>query len=214
MENLLPKLVFLLTYWISTTVRFRVKGEAPVSRLRENDERIIYTIWHGLHLPGYHVFPSENVYAMVSPSRDGRRIAALLKMAGYSIIHGSSDKSPAKTLINSIHCIQNGGDMLVTVDGPRGPALKSKPGALYIAKKTEAWITPVTFGVNRKIHLKSWDRFMVPLPFSKVVMLYGTPYKLDSKLNSEQIDQACLELDRILNQLTARADRYINIDTK
>lgn len=207
---LLPKIVWMLTYWITSTLRLKEIGFDAVINIKKRDERIIYALWHGRHLIDYHKLSPENINVLVSPSRDGRRIATLLRMSGFSIIHGSSNKSPVKALITSVKTIQEGGDFLITVDGPKGPPQISKPGVIYIAKKTQAWIVPTAFAAKKRILMRSWDRFLIPLPFTRAIHIFGTPYRLSPETDQEAIDQGCRDLDRRLNRLTDVADRALS----
>ncbi len=206
----LPKIVWMLTYWITSTLRFKRVGFDTVMDLKNRNERIIYALWHGRHFFTYHLLHTENIHILVSPSQDGRRVAALLMMSGFSIVHGSSNKSPVKALLSSIKCIHEGGDFLITVDGPKGPAFESKQGIIYIAKKTNAWIVPVSFAARKRILMKSWDRFLIPLPFSRAIHIFGAPYRLSPDSRPESIEAASRDLDLRLNRVTETADRMVS----
>ena len=82
----LPKIVWILSYWITSTLRYKRMGFDAVMDLKKRNERIIYALWHGRHFITYHKLPPDNVHILVSPSQDGRRVAALLMMSGFSIV--------------------------------------------------------------------------------------------------------------------------------
>jgi len=199
--------MWILTRMITSTLRLKRIGYEAVRDLKDRNERIIFALWHGRHFITYHRMPPDNMHIMVSPSRDGRRIASLLRMSGFSIIHGSSHKSPIQALIRSIKCIKEGGDFIITVDGPRGPARETKPGIIYLSRKTGAWIVPYSFSARRSIRMKSWDRFMVPLPFTRAVQIFGKPYRLSPEIEQKPISGDCRDLGWRLDRLSEAADR-------
>ena len=147
---------------------------------------------------------------MSSTSRDGRLQAKILKKFHYEIIPGSSSKTPVRALIQSLKKIQEGYNFAITVDGPTGPIYKVKPGALYVAKKTGATIIPMSFSSSPAFVIKSWDRYLMPKPFSRAVHLIGEPWQPSPDLNEQTLEQEALHLEKILNSLTEKADRMVH----
>jgi lysophospholipid acyltransferase (LPLAT)-like uncharacterized protein len=98
---------------------------------------------------------------------------------------------------------RDGAELAVTPDGPRGPARVVKRGVLYLAQRTGAVIAPLGVGASRTVRLASWDGFMIPLPFSKVVVCCGDPVAVRGVADS---DEQCVSLKRTLDALTAEAE--------
>ena len=144
---------------------------------------------------------------MTSTSRDGILVANIMKKYGFQIIPGSSHKAPVRALKQSLGKMMSGSDMLIGVDGPRGPIYRTKPGALYLAKKSNATVVPIIFGAYPAFLLNSWDRYLLPKPFSHAVIMYGDPLQLSSKMNREIIQRESEQIDSILNRLMQKADQ-------
>ena len=103
---------------------------------------------------------------------------------------------------------KNGHDLAITPDGPKGPAFQVQPGTAYIAQRSEIPIIPITNSAEKVWTLKSWDRFIIPKPFSKAVIIIGKPIYVSVDLTPEEIDLKNLELQENLNLLTEKADNY------
>jgi lysophospholipid acyltransferase (LPLAT)-like uncharacterized protein len=134
----------------------------------------IFIFWHSKMLIGWWLFKKENYLALVSKSKDGDILTRLLYNWKYNVIRGSSSKGGKDALEQIINDISNGNSVVITPDGPRGPAREIKNGALIISNKTGYPIIPVKINYSRKKILnKSWDKFEIPLPFSKCEVSFG-----------------------------------------
>ena len=146
---------------------------------------------------------------MVSTSLDGQLIANTLKIFGYEIIFGSSNRSPVRALVRSIQKMEQGFDVAFTVDGPRGPANKVKPGALFLAKKMNAIIIPATSSACPSITFKSWDRYLLPKPFAQAAIVFGQPFIPSSHSGEETLREECQLIENTLNEITKQADQLV-----
>lgn len=208
-EHILPGIFWLFVHATGATLKIRAIGEKRVEALRKNGEKLIYVFWHGRHFLLIYYMGYRGIHVMVSPSRDGLLISAVLRKSGIGIVQGSSDKSPVRALVNAIQRMKSGGDIGFTVDGPKGPFHKVKPGALYLAKKMNACIIPLTFSSRPSFSMRSWDKYMIPAPFSKAVLIFGKPYRLSADSDEKTIQKECINLENILNSMTLRADRFV-----
>ena len=190
--NLSYKIAVSMINLVSKTWRINVTGKIP-------EKPAIIVFWHGLMLPGWKMFGGKLPYAVVSQSRDGEILSALLKKWGFRLIRGSSSKS-GKEVLAEITINSQENYVLMTPDGPRGPIYKMKPGALIASLRTG---TPLYFcgiKINRKkIFERSWDKFQLPLPFSKIEITYSQPYIFSKELSREEIAEKIVELERELN---------------
>ena len=143
-----------------------------------NTHKKIYALWHG-HALGVALFGiNKGVYVLVSRFRDGELTGRVLKTLGYKIIRGSSEegrkgKGAREGTIKLLEVLKKGNSVAITVDGPKGPAFKAKRGVVFLAKKTGAPIVPITVHFDRAIRLNSWDKFIIPLPFSRAFVRLG-----------------------------------------
>ena len=115
---------------------------------------------------------------MASRSKDGEIIARWLARNGVIPARGSTRKGGGTALQEMIELVQAGHPAALTVDGPKGPPRVVQPGILQLARRTGAWILPVTGASTRPWFLKSWDRYLVPKPFSRCVVSYGEPFPI------------------------------------
>jgi len=124
-------------------------------------------------------------------------------------VRGSSTKGGAKGVLEMVKTGRNH-DLAITPDGPKGPRYKVQPGAAYLASRAGIPLIPMTNSAKSAWVLKSWDSFMIPKPFSRVIVLIGQPIWVESEANQESLQQAGLKLEEELIALTEKADRYFN----
>ncbi len=152
------------------TLRVRIDDQAHIPR----EGGLIWTFWHNrlLIIP---VFYSRYVKGrqgcvLTSPSGDGAMLAAVMKQFRLENVRGSSNKRAAQALVECRRRLLAGWDLGITPDGPRGPVYVPAPGALQLARVTGVPVVPVRVEYARKWELKSWDRFQIPKPFSRVTV--------------------------------------------
>ena len=156
---------------IGWTLRMELEDRSGLLK-REFKQPLIWTFWHNRMF----VVPLlRDRYArhrmgsvLTSASEDGAIIAAVMKSFGLKSVRGSSSRRGAAALLALTDALEAGEDVAVTPDGPRGPRYKLGPGVVFLARQTGAAILPIHIEYSRAVRLKSWDRFMIPLPFAKV----------------------------------------------
>ena len=161
----------------------------------------IIVFWHGYMLPGWFAFKNNDAVAVISLSKDGELLSQLLKIWGFKFIRGSSSQG-SKEVLNEL--IQKAGKkwILMTPDGPRGPIYEMKAGAVIAAQRAQVPLYLCGFTINCKYTFtKSWDKFILPLPFSKINVEYNGPFYIDANLSKEQIDKEIKKLENTLNIL-------------
>lgn len=169
----------------------------------------VYALWHGRILYMPYLYKGERrIHCLVSPSIDGEIIARILRLFGMNVIRGSSYKGGGKAFRELIRIAKGGNSAAIIVDGSRGPAFKVQGGVAHLAMLGGVPILPLTFGAERAIVLKSWDRFVIPKPFSRLVVIYGEPLYVPRGSSEKEIEEKRLELERRLNEITEKADHY------
>ena len=209
--HILPIIAWIAMNLTTITIRTKIIGEEKISHLKRKRNKVIYVFWHGRQFLLVRYLSKLNLAVMSSTSRDGMLQSKILKKFHFEIIPGSSSKTPVKALIRSLRTMQQGYSFAITVDGPRGPLYKVKPGALYLAKKTHAYIIPIIFSSSPSRILNAWDRYLLPMPFSRAVILVGEPYKPSSGLDETTIHKESQQLEEILNNLTKKADTTVRL---
>ncbi len=140
------------------------------------DGAAIYPIWHGHLLVHAYAFRNRGINVLVSRSRDGELIARALKKLGYGVVRGSSSRGGTRAVLEMLEILSRGGQVAITPDGPRGPAYKVKDGVALVAQKSGAPVFPAVVEFARPaIRLSSWDRFLIPMPFARVVIRISGP---------------------------------------
>jgi lysophospholipid acyltransferase (LPLAT)-like uncharacterized protein len=175
---------------LASTWRFRVTNETYIAEQHAQGNRLIYTLWHGELLPLLWLHRHEGVAVVISEHRDGEIVARIAETLGYETIRGSTSRGGSRALIGLMRALDNGRDVAVTPDGPRGPAHVFAPGAAIAAQRTGASILPTRASASRAWRLKSWDRFLVPKPFARVDVVYGTPTTVEASSPREAAEHA------------------------
>ena len=104
--------------------------------------------------------------------------------------------------------LKKGGEVIIVPDGPRGPDREMKLGGIKLAQETGAVLVPFTFSTSRKKFLKSWDKFLIFYPFTKVVAVYGPPINVDPTLKDDVLEKERQKIERVLIELDEKADRF------
>lgn len=160
---------------LAATWRVRVVNDGAVEDLRRRKQPFLYLLWHGQLLPLLWTHRGRDIAVIISEHRDGELIARVAHAIGFRTVRGSTSRGAARALLGACRVVEDGHDLAVTVDGPRGPAGSVAPGGLVISQRTGAPMVPTAASADRAWRLKSWDRFMIPKPFARVVVTYGEP---------------------------------------
>ena len=175
----LPRLVTLLSYAIFRTCRVRFLGKHHEDQFVHAGRQIIFAGLHeGMMMLPYHFRDRAGGVVMVSRSRDGDIIADTVERFGMRAVRGSSGHGGRDALDAMAEALREGGVSAgVIVDGPRGPALEAKIGALVLARATGLPVVPGTWWARPLVRVQSWDRTIVPLPFSRIVFAFAPPVR-------------------------------------
>lgn len=163
---------------------------------------VIYALWHEQQAMMTYINRGRGICTMVSRSKDGEYMARILRHFGYNCARGSTTRGGAAALRAMIKAAGQGYSLVVTPDGPRGPARRVQRGILYLAQKTGLPIVPCGCFMSPKIVFSSWDKYQFPLPFAKVNAVYGTPLSIPA---GEDLDKKASELEYLLNTATKDA---------
>jgi lysophospholipid acyltransferase (LPLAT)-like uncharacterized protein len=210
--RVVPFLVAGLTKLWSYTLRVRREGFEAVEAVVARDQRFILCFWHRrlFMMPLAYPFHrrERGVAILSSDSKDGERSAATWRWFGIHAVRGTASDDGAKALVRMIQAVRQGWDFGITPDGPRGPLMELKPGAIALARKTGAWIVPVSLAFDRTLELRTWDRMVIPLPFATCIIRYGEPYQVPPKAEDHAEDHAeAGRLQREMDELERWAER-------
>lgn len=190
----------------SLSVTWRVDVRFPREPI---PEPVLYAFHHGDQALLYHAFRQKRIVILSSLSRDGEIQAQILKRLGYGVIRGSSHRRGARALLEMARWIEEGWNAALAVDGPRGPARIVKPGIVTLAQRTQRPIVPgVARARWRKILWRTWDRYQVPFPFTRAVILLGDPIDVEPNGDADYRETIRKRLEERLSALSEEAERF------
>ncbi len=177
--------------------------------LRARSVPILFALWHGRMFLPIQLHRRQGIVTMASQSEDGEIIARWLERNGYRVVRGSTSRGGGEALRRMVREVRSGRHAALTVDGPKGPPRVVQPGVLQLARLTSAWILPITYSSARPSFLRSWDRYLLPWPFSRSVVVWGEPFPIPD----EMPDQAALSrIAEALDTATREADAAAGIE--
>jgi lysophospholipid acyltransferase (LPLAT)-like uncharacterized protein len=208
-ESLLGRIGAVLLRALGSTWRVRLEGHNPLDLDRAPQ---IGAFWHRNLLIAAFLFRDRGCSVPVSRSRDGGHIASALVQLGYRTPpRGSSSIGGAAALRQLVRMVQSGVTVSVQPDGPRGPARRSKPGVVALARLTGVAITPVAISARPCVRFRSWDGTLLPVPFARVVCRFGSSLAVAGDADPEQEKAHLGELDRVLNRDTDALDERLSL---
>jgi hypothetical protein len=176
----LSRLGLVLLWILGRTWRVRFANSEVLHAEHAQGRAVILALWHGQLLPLLWANRRRHLAVIISEHSDGEIIARVAIALGIHPVRGSTTRGAARALLGAAREVAAGYDLAITPDGPRGPARSVAPGALHIAQRTGAAVVPMSAAAGRAWKLNSWDGFMIPKPFTRVVVTYGTPIRIDS----------------------------------
>lgn len=206
-----PLLCFFIVYPYMATVRAIIL-DRNLQRTRLNrKESFLYSHWHGDIPLLVCKFGFSHLCTMASFSRDGEVIANFLRMLRYRVIRGTSRRGVRKALQDMRQAFSEGWDLILAVDGPKGPRHEVKLGVVYLASKGKMKIIPAVANAKYKfVFHKSWDKAWVPFPFSPAVIIVGNPIAVDGGETEEGLQLKRQELQQTFDILNEKASKYFN----
>ncbi len=172
---------------------------------KQEDQPAIYAIWHGMQYCLGGIPDRKNVYILISKSRDGEIIAYTVKKIGFSTVRGSMGRGGTKATLEIIRILGEGKNVAYTVDGPKGPGHKAKIGVVRIAQMSGKPIIPVNSNSTFRYIFSSWDQYQIPLPFSKMPLVFGDPIYVPGDASDEELEQYRLKVENELFRLREEA---------
>jgi len=170
----------------------------------------IYVMWHNrlaLCLEAYRIYArprskAAGLAALVSASRDGGLLTAVLERYGVQPVRGSSSRRGPQALLELTTWAERGYDLAITPDGPRGPRYVVQEGVIALAQITGLPIMPASYALNWRVRLRTWDGFMVPLPFSQWEVRLGPPLRVPRDATETEREALRQELEQRLRTIT------------
>ena len=166
----------------------------------------IYPFWHRCVLPATWLFRNENIGVLTSLSRDGEYIARVIRRFGYVAVRGSSSRGGQRGLREMEAMVKAGGAVAFTIDGPRGPRYVAKKGPVLLARLTGLPITAFYVAVEKSWVLKTWDRMVIPRPFSRAYVRVAKFIYVAADADDAALERHYAEMQAALERVTAFAE--------
>jgi lysophospholipid acyltransferase (LPLAT)-like uncharacterized protein len=194
---IVPRIVWALLRLVGLTWRFEVIAEEGVTPVvfGQKTGGEIYCFWHQCVLPCALYFRHTNAVILISRSFDGELITQTLRLFGFDAVRGSSSRAGQEGLLGLRRVVERGVPAIFTADGPRGPIYETKMGPIKLAQLTGAPIGAFHLQPERAWIVDSWDRFLIPKPFSRIVVSWVRYTHVPTNLPVEQFESARLELN-------------------
>jgi lysophospholipid acyltransferase (LPLAT)-like uncharacterized protein len=202
------------TYWtiriLGWTIRLETIDQEIPRSFWERDIPFIFAFWHGRLLMVPHGYKGKMLTFLASPHRDGKVIGEAVVRFGFHPIPGSTYEGGLSGFKKMVKALKKGSDIAIAPDGPRGPRYQVQMGVIELSKMTGRPIIPLTFNASKSKIFKTWDRFLLPYPFSRGVFIWGEPIQVDPHGDRTHIEEKRLLLENRLNEITERADHYFD----
>src|SRR5437867_4834777 len=193
---------------IARTIRCESEGDLCLDEIHKSGKRAIFTFWHGRIFPATYYWRDRGIVVMTSMNRDGDAIAECIQRFGYGAARGSSSRGGLRALAEMAREIRRSRDCAFTIDGPRGPKYIAKQGPVLLALKTGAAIFCFHISMKRKIQLKSWDEFQIPMPFTEAVVLKAEPIWVPPDASEAHLRDLHQQMQATLDKLRSEGDSW------
>ncbi len=205
--GIVPRLVWALVWVVGLTWRFEVIAEEGVTPVLSGQKAgpEIYCFWHQCVLPCTMYFRRSEAVILISRSFDGEFITRILRLFGFGAVRGSSSRGGQEGLLGLCRVIESGRTAIFTADGPRGPIYQTKMGPVKLAQATGAPIGAFHLEPKWAWTIGSWDRFLVPLPFTRICVSWAQWTNVPVDLPTSQFETKRTELNAAIERARLRA---------
>ena len=211
-QRIVLRIIIGLGYWIirliGPTLRVSVSYEEGAQPTLEQ-RPLIASFWHSCMIPATYIFRHMGIRVMSSNSYDGEYMGRIIHKFGFVAVKGSSSRNAVRALLGLRRALEDGWTVAFTLDGPRGPRHKVKPGPVALARSSGLPLTMFHAAVDRAWVLNSWDRLMIPLPFSRVLVRVGKLIPVPDDATGEDIERYSAELQASLDRVSGFAEANV-----
>jgi len=193
-----------------STIRTRVYGEQNRSDARKlGPGPLAFALWHNRLLGPCWQNRGEGVCVLSSQHRDSEYIVRVVKRLGFYSVRGSATRGGVRGMLAMLRAMQEGHDLALTVDGPKGPVGVVKPGLIYAASRSGCPLLPSAVSYSAFWSLHTWDRLRIPKPFSRMSVVYGEPMLIPDKPDEAEVERLCLTVAARVDECAALADNLV-----
>ena len=214
--SLRQRLVLRLIIWagyglirlIGPTLRVSVSCEEGAQQTL-GERPLIVSFWHSCMIPATYVCRNLGVRVMSSNSYDGEYMGRIIHKFGFVAVKGSSSRNAVRALLGLRRALEDGWTVAFTLDGPRGPRRKVKPGPAALARSSDVPLSMFHAAVDKAWVLHTWDRLMIPVPFSRVLLRFGKLIPVPHDASDEDLERYTVELQAALDRVCEFAEANV-----
>jgi hypothetical protein len=193
---------------LERTIRWTEVNPESTRSLWAAGKRVIVVFWHNRMLMAPFFYRGRGLKILISRHTDGELISRVMARFGFGSVRGSTRRGGTGAFRELVRSGDDGFDIVITPDGPRGPRYVVQKGVIELARQTGLPVVPVTYSTQRRVHCPSWDAFLIPGPFTKGVFIFGRPLWVDPEATAEERESLRGRLEEYLRLLTERADSF------
>jgi lysophospholipid acyltransferase (LPLAT)-like uncharacterized protein len=212
-QRIVLRIIITAGYWfirlVGPTLRVCVSREEGAQQTI-GDRPLIGSFWHACIIPATYMCRNLGVRVMSSNSYDGEYMGRIIRKFGFVAVKGSSSRNAVRALLGLRRALQEGWSVAFTLDGPRGPRYKVKPGPVALARSSGVPLTMFHMAVDQAWVLNTWDRLIIPKPFSRVLMRFGKLIPVPPDASDEDIERYQQELQDALDRVREFAEENVN----
>lgn len=191
---------------LCATIRKSVEGQKWEEEAKNSSPGVIYVFWHNRLFYFAYYYRGSKGNILTSRSRDGELISRVIKLLGFNVVRGSSSRGGLEAYLQLSRRLKEGESVALAPDGPRGPRYQVHQGVISLAGRSGCPLLPMTNGFKRRKVFRSWDSFVLPYPFTKCRVIFGEPVFVPRKADSHVLELKRQELEKTLNEITAKVD--------
>ena len=214
------RLIAFYIYLVWVTGRWEVRNGGVAEALWREKSSFILAFWHGRLLMMPAMWPRGfPMHVLISKHRDGEIISRAIGFFGIGTVRGSAakpgstrDKGGAAALRGMLKVLKAHEYVGMTPDGPRGPRMQASEGVISVARVSGVPIVPCSFSCRRRVVLNTWDRFVVPLPFTRGVIVWGDPIVVDRSAGEAELEQVRLRVEAAITRVTHESDTAMGVE--
>ena len=211
-QRIVLRLIIGAGYWfirlVGPTLRICISREDGAQQT-VGQRPLIGSFWHACIIPATYMCRNLGVRVMSSNSYDGEYMGRIIRKFGFVAVKGSSSRNAVLALLGLRRALNDGWSVAFTLDGPRGPRYKVKPGPVALGKSSGVPLTMFHMAVDKAWVLNSWDRLIIPKPFSRVLVRFGKLIEVPRDATAEDIDRYQCELQAALDRVREFAEANI-----
>jgi lysophospholipid acyltransferase (LPLAT)-like uncharacterized protein len=206
---LIAATVYSVIRTLGPTLRYEVLGWQHAERVHAERKQCIWSFWHRVIIPISWWARDRGIVVMNTTAFDGQWTRKVIEWLGFGTAQGSSSRGGLRGLAVMAKRLAGGFDCAFTIDGPRGPRYVAKPGPVMLARKSGCPVMVFHIGVDRgKTFEKTWDHFLLPMPFARTVMLFAPPIYVPSDANQQVLEAKHAEMQRELERVRDIAEQW------